>query len=167
MTDVIDLDRWRAGDRPVRRTEADILREYGVAEPCRQHDVVGLSRYRQRIRRAETLADDRHDKRAWVVLVEKLTAAEDLERATTPQSDADARQKLINAANQIRSNWPYALAEEIYGLAKVRRIMAADLIRLRGVLEYFERENPLYGPELVVAPLRMAIAWFSRPVRAA
>src|SRR4051812_47861944 len=100
----------------------------GVTAPHR-FDVVGLSRHRQHVRRAETLADNRHDRQAWVVLQEKLTAAEELERSTAPQSDADARQKLINAAVEIRAVGPVYegpdFADELMSLAKRRRITAA------------------------------------------
>jgi hypothetical protein len=53
-------------------------------------DVVTLSRYRQRIRRAAFQADDRRDNEAVELLDLMLTAAEELEMATRPTNDADA-----------------------------------------------------------------------------
>jgi hypothetical protein len=82
---------------PVRKSTDAILRDYGVAPPHR-FDVVGLSRHRQHVRRAMFRADDHRDEQAVAVLQERLIAAADIEMATAPQNEPDARQKLINAA---------------------------------------------------------------------
>jgi hypothetical protein len=172
VSDVINLTDWRAGNRPVRKSADAILREYSVTPP-RRHDVVGLSRHRQHVRRAMFRADDRGDRAAVALLNEKLTGAEEIERATVPQSEADARQKLITAANEIRAIGPedkrLAAEGELMLLAK-RRITAAHLTRLRVLLARWEQDleqYPLCGAELVITPLRLALAWFNRPVTAA
>jgi hypothetical protein len=104
----------------------------------RRFDVVGLSHYMQRVRRAVFLADDRHDRDAVAALQQKQSTAEDLERATVPANERDARRKLVTAANEARNDDLLAVDDELLQLSK-RPITAADLKWLRAMVRRWER----------------------------
>jgi hypothetical protein len=136
-----------------------------AAEDPPDTSVVALSRYRQQIRRAMFLADDRRDSAAVERLSTRLFDAEELEMATPPTNAADARQKLINAA--IEAGASGVEEPDLLRLAGCRQITAQHLRRLRERLAWWEADyqaKPFCGAERVITPLRFAIAFFRTPV---
>ena len=80
-----------------------------------------------------------------------LTATEEIERATAPRSDADARQKLVNAAREIRAEYEVAGDDEELLRLAGRQITAADLTWLSKLLAQWEWDLQHPSAETVLA----------------
>jgi S1-C subfamily serine protease len=80
-----------------------------------------------------------------------LPAAEEIERATAPSNDADERQKLVNAACEIRAEYEVTDDdEELLRLAD-RQTTAADVTWLRKLLAQWEWDQQRPSAETVLA----------------
>ena len=80
-----------------------------------------------------------------------LTAAEEIERATAPRSDADARQKLVNAAREVRAEYKVAGDDEELLRLAGRQITDADLTWLSKLLAQWEWDLQHPSAETVLA----------------